>query len=222
MTKKKVLLSWSSGKDSAWALHKLQSQDQFEIIGLFTTVNQAFKRVAMHAVRLELLYQQANAVGLPLHIIEIPYPCSNEEYASRMGAFVDEAKLFDVDYFAFGDLYLEDIRRYREERLTGTGIKALFPLWQIPTADLSREMVNNGLKARLTCVDPKQLDKKFAGQNYDHDLLEALPEEVDPCGENGEFHSFVYDGHQPIFFIPERGCTMAELDEDIKNQFCKR
>ena len=197
MSKKKVLLSWSSGKDSAWALHKLQSQDQYDIIGLFTTINQAFNRVAMHAVRMELLQQQARAVGLPLHIIEIPYPCTNEEYASRMESFVGKAKLLDVDYFAFGDLYLEDIRQYREERLADTGIKALFPLWQIPTVDLSREMINNGLKARLTCIDPKILDKQFAGQDYGQDLLESLPEEVDPCGENGEFHSFAYDG--PMF-----------------------
>ena len=197
MSKKKVLLSWSSGKDSAWALHKLQSQDQYDIIGLFTTINQAFNRVAMHAVRVELLQQQARAVGLPLHIIEIPYPCTNEEYASRMETFVGKAKLLDVDYFAFGDLYLEDIRQYREERLAHTGIKALFPLWQIPTVDLSREMINNGLKARLTCIDPKILDKQFAGQDYGQDLLESLPEEVDPCGENGEFHSFAYDG--PMF-----------------------
>jgi uncharacterized protein (TIGR00290 family) len=198
--KKKTLLSWSSGKDSAWALHRLQFQNDVEVVGLFTTINQAFNRVAMHAVRLELLQMQAQAIGLPLHIIEIPYPCSNDQYALRMEAFVNKAKQMEIEYFAFGDLFLEDIRQYREERLASTGIQALFPLWRIPTNLLAKEMIAGGLKAKLTCIDPSKLDEGFAGCDFDDALLAKLPVSVDPCGENGEFHSFVYDG--PMFKHP--------------------
>lgn len=198
--KVKTLMSWSSGKDSAWALYKLQQDPQIEIDGLFCTVNSEFNRVAMHAIRVELLQQQASCIGLPLHIIEIPYPCSNEEYEEIMSQFVESAKLVNIESFAFGDLFLDDVRSYREENLTGTGISPLFPIWGIPTDKLSREMMRSGLKAVITCVDPKKLPQEFIGREYNEAFLEDLPEGVDPCGENGEFHSFVFDA--PNFARP--------------------
>jgi len=198
--KRKTLLSWSSGKDSAWALHVLRRRADVDVVGLFCTVNQQFNRVAMHAVRVSLLQEQANSIGLPVHIIPIPYPCSNVEYADAMTAFIAEAKQQGVECFAFGDLYLEDIRSYREERLSDTGITPLFPIWGIPTNELSATMVNSGLKARITCVDPKCLGEDFVGREYDQTFLAQLPGEVDPCGENGEFHSFAFDG--PMFRYP--------------------
>jgi len=195
--KKQVLLSWSSGKDSAWALHILRQQDEFNVVGLFTTVNQAHDRVAMHAVRRELLALQAQRAGLPLEIIEIPDPCSNADYEVRMQAFVEHCQQREIDCFAFGDLYLADIREYREQKLAGSGIDAIFPLWGIPTATLSQTMVDGGLRAHLTCIDPRQLEERFAGREFDRALLDELPTGVDPCGENGEFHSFVFAG--PMF-----------------------
>jgi uncharacterized protein (TIGR00290 family) len=197
---KKTLLSWSSGKDSAWALHVLLHDPSVDVVGLFCTVNQEFERVAMHGVRVELLKQQANSAGLPLRIIEIPYPCSDSEYASAMAKFVETARRDNIECFAFGDLFLEDVRRYREERLDGTEIAPLFPLWNIPTQALSREMVEAGLRAVITSVDPKQISDKFAGREYNTSFLDDLPEGVDPCGEYGEFHSFVFDG--PMFQNP--------------------
>jgi uncharacterized protein (TIGR00290 family) len=194
---KKTLLSWSSGKDSAWALHILRQQPDIDVAGLFCTVNQEFERVAMHAVRIELLQQQAVNVSLPVQLVPIPNPCSDDEYAAIMADFVEQAKQQGVDCFAFGDLFLEDIRRYREARLATTGITPLFPLWGMPTAELSREMVNSGLRAKITCIDPHHLSADFAGQDYDLPFLERLPAQVDPCGENGEFHSFAFDG--PMF-----------------------
>ena len=196
-SKHKTLLSWSSGKDSAWALHTLRQDPQIELAGLFCTVNQAFNRVAMHGVRVELLQRQADRLGLPLQIIDIPYPCSNEEYAQVMSEFVTQARAAGVTHFAFGDLFLEDVRRYREERLQGTGISPIFPLWGSDTRELSQTMVVAGLRSVLTCVDPKQLSKDFAGRIFDATLLRDLPADVDPCGENGEFHSFAFDG--PMF-----------------------
>ncbi|MDD5612408.1 MAG: adenine nucleotide alpha hydrolase [Gallionella sp.] len=196
----KTWLSWSSGKDSAWALHVLRQSGDYPVAGLFTTVNSAFNRVAMHAVRVELLRAQARAVGLPLYLIEIPYPCSNEQYAAAMTEFVAHAREEGVRYFAFGDLYLEDVRRYREERLQGTGMAAIFPLWGRPTRELLSEMLAGGLRACLTCVDPRSLPASFAGQELTQALLDSLPEGIDPCGENGEFHSFVFDG--PMFDYP--------------------
>ncbi len=195
--KKRVLLSWSSGKDSAWALHLLRQQREIEVVGLFTTVNQVHDRVAMHAVRRELLVLQAHRAGLPLDIIEIPSPCSNADYEARMSMFVARCQQREIDCFAFGDLYLEDIREYREQKLVGCGIEALFPLWGMPTATLCREMVEGRLQARLTCIDPRQLSAQFAGREFNHALLDELPTDVDPCGENGEFHSFVFAG--PMF-----------------------
>ena len=196
-SKHKTLLSWSSGKDSAWALHTLRQDPQIELVGLFCTVNQAFNRVAMHGVRVELLQRQADRLGLPLQIIDIPYPCSNEQYAQVMSEFVTQARAAGVTHFAFGDLFLEDVRRYREERLQGTGISPIFPLWGSDTRELSQTMVVAGLRSVLTCVDPKQLSKDFAGRIFDATLLRDLPADVDPCGENGEFHSFAFDG--PMF-----------------------
>src|SRR5437868_8201922 len=152
--RRKTLLSWSSGKDSAWALHVLRQRSDLEIAGLLTTVNQLYQRVAIHAVRLELLQRQADAVGLPLHIIDLPYPCTNSQYEAKMAEFIEQAKHERVECMAFGDLFLEDIRKYREGKLAGTGITPLFPLWQTPTGTLAKEMISGGLRAFVTCVDP--------------------------------------------------------------------
>jgi uncharacterized protein (TIGR00290 family) len=198
--RKKTWLSWSSGKDSAWALHVLRQSDDYEVTGLFTTINSAFDRVAMHAVRVELLREQAQAAGLPLYLIEIPYPCTDEQYAAVMAEFVARASVEGVQCMAFGDLFLQDVRRYREERMQGTGIDAVFPLWGRPTRDLLTEMLTGGLRACLTCVDPKVLSAEFAGRELTLELLDSMPSSIDPCGENGEFHSFVFDG--PMFNRP--------------------
>jgi uncharacterized protein (TIGR00290 family) len=198
--RKNTWLSWSSGKDSAWAPHALRQSDEYEASGLFTTVNSAFDRVAMHAVRVELLQLQAQAIGLPLYLIEIPYPCSDELYAAAMAEFMARARDEGVQCMAFGDLYLEDVRRYREERMQGTGIEAVFPLWGRPTRTLLEEMLAGGLRARLTCVDPRVLSAEFAGRELTLEMLEGMPAGIDPCGENGEFHSFVFDG--PMFARP--------------------
>ncbi|THB70240.1 MAG: adenine nucleotide alpha hydrolase [Gammaproteobacteria bacterium] len=198
--KRKTLMSWSSGKDSAWALYQLQKDSNIELAGLFCTVNKEFDRVAMHGVRVELLQKQADSIGLPLEVIEIPYPCSNEQYEKAMGLFIEIAKDNGVEQIAFGDLFLEDIRGYRVEKLQSSGIEPIFPIWGIPTELLSRKMVDSGLRTIITCVDPRKLSKNFAGKEYTHDLLNQLPDGVDPCGENGEFHSFVFDG--PMFNSP--------------------
>ena len=195
--KGKTLMSWSSGKDSAWALYKLQQNLEIDLAGLFCTVNKAFDRVAMHGVRIELLEKQAKSIGLPLEIIILPYPCSKIEYEKIMGHFVERAKKDQIECFAYGDLFLEDVRSYREGKLKGSGIKPVFPVWGIPTDKLAREMVGSGLRAVITCIDPKQTPKEFVGKEFDEDYLELLPGTIDPCGENGEFHSFVYDG--PMF-----------------------
>jgi uncharacterized protein (TIGR00290 family) len=197
MPKKKLLLSWSSGKDSAWTLHVLRQQDEYEIVGLLTTVNQAFNRVAMHSTRSELLQAQAEAAGLPLIVLPLPWPCSNDIYESIMQNACSEAVAGGVTTIAFGDLYLQDVRAYREKQLQGTGLTPIFPLWQIPTNKLAREMISGGLRAKLTCIDPKTLPHSFAGREFNSELLRDLPAGVDPCGENGEFHTFVYAG--PMF-----------------------
>lgn len=192
IAKPKVLLSWSSGKDCAWALHILRSRPDLEVVGLLTTFNEAFDRVAMHAVRRELVEAQAAAVGLPLYPIMLPYTCSNEAYEERMSTAVAEARANGVTHMAFGDLFLADVREYREQRLEGTGIEPLFPIWTTAddTIDLSRRMLAAGFEAVVTCVDPKQLDVRFLGRRYDASLLAELPVGVDPCGERGEFHTF--------------------------------
>jgi uncharacterized protein (TIGR00290 family) len=195
--KPKILLAWSSGKDSAWALHVLRREAKYEIAGLFTTINSHFDRVAMHGTRRALVELQAEAAGLPLAKIPLPWPCSNEEYERAMSAFCEQAVKQGVTALAFGDLFLEDIRAYRVRQLEGTGLQPVFPVWQIPTTSLAEEMIAGGLRARLVCVDPKALPANFAGREFDRELLRDLPKEVDPCGENGEFHSFVYAG--PMF-----------------------
>ena len=196
----KALLSWSSGKDSAWSLHVLRGRGEVEVAGLLTTVNEAYARVAMHAVRTELLEAQAEATGLPLWQIPLPNPCSNERYEEAMRGAVERAKAEDIGAIAFGDLFLADIRAYREERLRGSGVRPLFPIWARPTDELAREMIAAGLRARVTCVDPKQLPASFAGREFDVAFLADLPPGADPCGERGEFHTFVYDG--PMFAHP--------------------
>ena len=210
--KKRVLVSWSSGKDCALALHRLLEHPDFEVVGLFCTVNQAFDRVAMHAVRCELLRQQAESIGLALEIIELPWPCSNEAYEEIMAGFVARAKENAIDCFAFGDLFLEDIRDYRVQKLKGSGIEPIFPVWGCCTAEVSREIVASGFKSVITCIDPQKLPQGFAGRQYDAAFLSDLPEHVDPCGERGEFHSFVYDG--PIFHRPVAVTTGEVVSRD--------
>jgi uncharacterized protein (TIGR00290 family) len=196
----KTWLSWSSGKDSAWSLQALRQSGEVEMTGLFTTVNAAFDRVAMHAVRRSLLQAQARAAALPLHVVELPYPCPNAEYERIMGAFVARARTEGVEAMAFGDLFLADIRAYRERRLAGTGIAPVFPLWGRDTHALACEMIDAGLVAHVTCVDPARLDRSFAGCRFDRAFLAGLPAGADPCGENGEFHTFVSAG--PMFRAP--------------------
>jgi uncharacterized protein (TIGR00290 family) len=193
-------LSWSSGKDSALALHRLRADGDAVVEGLLTTVNADARRVAMHAVRLELLEAQAVALDLPLHVVELPWPSSNEVYEARMGAAVEAAVDLGVEAIAFGDLFLEDVRAYREGALAGSGLAPRFPLWGRPTHEVAREIVAVGIRAVLTCVDPAQAPAELAGRWYDERLLAELPGDVDPCGERGEFHTFVVDG--PDFARP--------------------
>lgn len=200
MNKTKVLLSWSSGKDSAWALHTLRQDPAIEVVGLFTTLNQAFERVAMHGVRKQLLMQQAECVGLPLTAIDLPWPCTNEDYARIMTDFIAGVVAEGIHQMAFGDLFLEDVRAYREKQLLGTGIEPLFPLWGSDTAKLAQHMMAAGLRARISSLDPKKLDASLGGHEFDPALLAALPAGVDPCGENGEFHTLAWDG--PMFHRP--------------------
>ena len=194
---RKIFLSWSSGKDSAWTLHVLRQQNLYDIAGLVTTINSAFDRVAMHSSRRALVEMQADAAGVPLIKVPLPWPCSNSDYERAMKSVCDRAVAEGVQAIAFGDLFLEDIRAYREKQLTGTGLEPLFPLWQLPTDVLARDMIRGGLRARLVCIDPKKLAPEFAGREFDEQLLQDFPAGVDPCGENGEFHSFVYAG--PMF-----------------------
>jgi len=196
----KILLSWSSGKDSAWALHLLNQQHPGAVQTLLTTVNEAVDRVAMHAVRRQVLEAQARATGLPLIVVPIPHPCSNEVYEAQMRTAVTAAVEAGFTHVAFGDLFLEDVRRYREERLAGTGLLPLFPVWGIRTNHLAEQMIATGLRARIACVDTRVLDASFVGREYDRSLLDDLPAGVDPCGENGEFHTCVYAG--PMFRAP--------------------
>ena len=209
---KRVLLSWSSGKDSAWSLHVLRQDPHLEVVGLLTTLNEAFDRVAMHAVRRELLEAQAEAAGLPLQAVTIPWPCSNEQYEKIMADVCVQTRAAGVEAVAFGDLFLRDIRAYRERQLEGAGLEPLFPLWNLDTRDLARDMIAGGLRAKLTCVDPKRLAPSFAARDFDQRLLDELPVGVDPCGENGEFHSFVYAA--PVFdrTLPIRMGEIVERD----------
>jgi len=196
----KILLSWSSGKDSAWALHLLNQQYPGAVTALLTTVNAAMDRVAMHGVRRSVLEAQACAAGLPLHVVHIPHPCPNDIYEAQMRVAIADARANGFTHAAFGDLFLEDIRRYREEKLAGSGLEPLFPVWGIPTRELAEQMMDGGLRARLACVDTRRLDESFVGPEFDRSLLRDLPGGVDPCGERGEFHSCVYAG--PMFSEP--------------------
>ena len=196
--KPRVLLSWSSGKDSAWALYMLQQNPDVEVVGLLTTYNQEFERSAIHGVRLDLVRAQAAAAELPLLEVALPWPCDNEKYERIMAGAIDRArKELSPDAVAFGDLYLEDIRRYRETQMAGSGLELIFPVWGIPTDQLSQQMLQGGLKAFVTCIDPERMPAGLSGSLYGTAFLEALPAEVDPCGENGEFHTFVCAG--PMF-----------------------
>src|SRR5438874_2555586 len=208
----KCLISWSSGKDSAWMIHVLRQRGDVEIGGLLTTINESAQRVAMHAVRVDVLRDQAEAVGVPLWLSPIPSPCPNDVYEEVMRAVVGRAVAGGFTRIAFADLFLQDIRRYREERLAGSGLTPLFPLFHHDDSDtprLAREMIDGGLGARITCLNPKHLDRRFAGREFDAALLADLPAGVDPCGERGEFHTFAYKG--PMFSreIPiETGITL--------------
>ncbi|MGH9447036.1 MAG: ATP-binding protein [Terriglobia bacterium] len=208
----KVLLSWSSGKDSAWTLHLLRQQPGVQVVALVTTFNSEANRVAMHAVRRALVEAQAERTGLPLWAVELPWPCSNVEYEDRMRAVCQRAVAEGITAIAFGDLFLQDIRDYRVQQLKGSGLEPLFPVWKIPTESLARDMIAAGVKAKITCIDPSKLAKSFAGRDYDLQLLEALAAKIDPCGENGEFHTFVYDA--PVFsrFIRVRAGEVVERD----------
>ena len=208
----KVLVSWSSGKDSAWMLHVLKQDSSIEIGGLITTMNEQFDRVAMHAVRRQLVEAQASAVGLPLRTIPLPWPCTNQQYEERMRDAVARAVSDGFTHVAFGDLFLEDVRRYREEKLAGSGLAPLFPIWGLPTDALASQMVTEGLKSVLTCVNPRQLDRSFAGRQFDGALLADLPAQVDKCGERGEFHSFAWGG--PMFNQPLAVTVGEVVDRD--------
>lgn len=212
----RVLLSWSSGKDSAWALHTLRARN-VAVVGLLTTLDEAQNRVAMHAVRRKLLEAQADATGLPLWTLALPWPCSNAEYETRMQSTIGRARAERITHIAFGDLFLQDIREYRVQQLAGTGIEPLFPLWCSPqdTAALARTMVDEGLRAVLTCVDLRQLAAGFVGRTFDAALLDDLPLSVDACGERGEFHTFAYAG--PMF---DRPIAFDRAATEARDGFC--
>jgi uncharacterized protein (TIGR00290 family) len=206
----KAWMSWSSGKDSALALHTVRQSGAVDVVGLVTTVNTTADRVAMHAVRRSLLERQAEALGLPLHVVELPWPCANDVYERRMAAAVAVAREAGVTAMVFGDLFLEDVRRYREQSLAGTGLTPLFPLWRRPTTAVARELLDAGVRAVITCVDPAQAPPAIAGRWFTEELLADLPAEVDPCGENGEFHTFVVDGPG---FAASLDVTVGETSE---------
>lgn len=190
----KALIAWSSGKDSAWALHMLRSEERFEIAGALTTITETVDRVSMHGVREELLRAQLDSAGLPAVIVRIPSPCPNEIYEARMEAAMREVKADGVTHIAFGDLFLEDIRAYRAAQLAKVEMIPVFPLWHRPTAALAREMVGAGMRTHVVCIDGRKLAARFAGREFDASFLDELPAGIDPCGENGEFHTFVSAG----------------------------
>ncbi|MBV8673742.1 MAG: adenine nucleotide alpha hydrolase [Acidobacteriaceae bacterium] len=210
--KRKALISWSSGKDSAWTLHVLRQSGEYEIAGLLTTMNAEFDRVAMHGTRGELVEAQAEGAGLPLIKVPLPWPCSNEHYESAMQEACARAAGDGVEVIAFGDLFLEDVRRYREEKLAGSGLMPVFPLWGKPTRELVREMLAAGVKARIVCVDPKKLAREYAGRDLDVALLDAMPDDVDPCAERGEFHTVAYAGPMFLREIPVESGQVVERD----------
>jgi uncharacterized protein (TIGR00290 family) len=208
--KRKTLLSWSSGKDSAWALHLLRQDPTTDHMGLFTVMNQKYNRVSMHATRLELLRRQAEAAGLPIQLINLPDPCTNDECDAIMQQFVAECTAKGIERIAFGDLFLEDVRQYRENQLRGTGIEPVFPLWKIPTAKLARQMLASGLEALVSSVDLRKLPARYAGRIWSRELLNEFPKGTDLCGENGEIHTVVIGG--PMFqkSIPVRVGEIVE------------
>ncbi|HTS40867.1 MAG TPA: ATP-binding protein [Xanthobacteraceae bacterium] len=208
----KALVAWSSGKDSAWAWHEIRRGGEFDVVGALTTMTDSFNRVSMHGVRQELLAMQLAAADLPAIIVPIPYPCPNEVYEARMAAALADAKASGVTHVIFGDLFLQDVRAYREQKLAGTGITPVFPLWRRPTAVLAREMIAAGVETHLVCVDLKQLPKSFAGRRFDRALLEDLPPTADPCGENGEFHSCIVAGPMLSRRIPVEVGEIVERD----------
>ena len=194
---KRTLLSWSSGKDAAWALRVLRGDDSVEVVGLFSSVNERYDRVSMHSTRADLVSRQAAAAGLPLHMVRLPDPCTDEQYRERMKEFVAGAVEQGIECMAFGDLFLEDVRSYRENQLADTGIEPVFPLWDMPTDELADEMLAAGLEAYVSSVDLKKLPVSFAGRRWSRELLAELPPGTDPCGENGEMHTVVTNG--PMF-----------------------
>ena len=212
MARAKALIAWSSGKDSAWALHETRRAGDFDIVGGLTTVSDAFGRVSMHGVREELLRDQLDAAGLAAIVVYIPFPCSNEIYEQRMAAAMDDARASGVTHMIFGDLFLEDVRAYRERHLAGTGITPVFPVWGLPTAALARKMIDSGVEAYLSTVDLKKLPAACAGRRFDGALLDALPAGTDPCGEHGEFHSFVSAGPMLSRKIRVKVGTTVERD----------
>ena len=202
--KKKTLLSWSSGKDSAWTLYRLQQDPEIEIVGLFTVINEKYDRASMHATRLDLLKRQAMAAGLPIETISLPDQCSNDQCDAIMGQYINNAEAHSIEYVAFGDLFLEDIRQYREKQLQTTSIKPIFPLWKLPTWELADEMLAAGLEAYVSSVDLAKLPAEIAGRKWTRELLDEIPAECDPCGENGEMHTIVTGGPMFTSSIPVR------------------
>lgn len=197
MGKKKTLLSWSSGKDSAWAVHVLRQDPGVELLGLFTSMNRKHNRVSMHGTRADMVERQAEALGLPLQTIQLPDPCTTEQYEAVMRQFIEDCVVRGIECMAFGDLFLEDIRQYRQNQLAGTGIEPIFPLWGIPTPELAATMLSAGVEAFVSCVDLKKLPAHFAGRKWSREMLAELPPDCDPCGENGETHTIVVNG--PMF-----------------------
>ncbi|MEW6534260.1 MAG: diphthine--ammonia ligase [Candidatus Auribacterota bacterium] len=210
--KEKIVFCWSGGKDSALALHDILINDTYEVVSLLTTITEPYDRISMHGVRRELLDRQAESLGLPLHVIGIPDPCSNEIYEQRMAQALEELKKTGFIAVAFGDIFLEDLKQYRIDKLKQVGLKAVFPLWKRDTTELLSFFVTQGFRAVLSCIDTSKLDASFVGRNIDASFAKALPESVDPCGENGEFHSFVYDG--PIFSTPIQVTTGEHRQKD--------
>jgi len=192
-----VVVSWSSGKDCAFALHQVRTEAKYEVVGILTTLNQENERIPMHGVRKELLQRQMAALDLPAETVMLPVPCDNQTYRRLIGGAVEVLRQRGVQKVVFGDLFLEDLRQYRVEQMKGSGLELLFPLWRRDTRQLSREMVESGLRAVVTCVDQRVLSAEYVGRQYDLEFLNDLPPDVDPCGENGEFHTVVVDG--PMF-----------------------
>ncbi|MBI4547879.1 MAG: diphthine--ammonia ligase [Ignavibacteriae bacterium] len=217
LEKERVLVSWSGGKDSAMALYEIHNSQQYTITALLTTVTEGYDRISMHGVRRTLLERQAEALGLPLREVFISQGASNQEYESKMRDALTESQKESIASVVFGDIFLEDIRRYRERLLSDIGMKAIFPIWKKNTTQLARAFIENGFKAVVVCTDPKVLDKTFAGRIYDKNFLHDLPPTIDPCGENGEFHSFVFDAP---FFKSRIACTIGEVVLRDSFYFC--